>query len=161
MDQSPLDVAYFPDNYAHDRKEGDKAKIKVVYSRPQKKDRTVFGTLVPYGKVWRTGANEATEIRFFEDVMVEGKPLKAGTYALFTIPEKDEWTIIFSSDLDYWGAYSYNEAHDVLRVKAPVRTLDKPVEAFAIQFSDKGDNEATMQLAWDNTVAEVDVKVKK
>src|SRR5688572_27740688 len=76
LDKSPLDIAYFPDHFAHDRKEGQKAMVKVVYSRPYKNNREVFGTLVPYGKVWRTGANEATEIKFYEDATVGGKKIK-------------------------------------------------------------------------------------
>lgn len=115
LDQSPLDAAYYPDNFAHDRKPGEKALIKVVYSRPQVKGRTIFGDKVPYGEVWRTGANEATEVKFYEDVTIDGKDLAAGTYALFSVPGEEEWTIIFSADLNYWGAYSYKEGNDVLK----------------------------------------------
>jgi hypothetical protein len=87
-DQSPMDMAYFPDHFAHDRKEGEKAIVRVTYSRPLKNGREVFGKLVPYGKVWRTGANEATEIKFYQDVEFGGKKVKAGSYSLFTIPGK-------------------------------------------------------------------------
>nr|WKN37807.1 DUF2911 domain-containing protein [Tunicatimonas sp. TK19036] len=160
LDQSPLDVAYYPDNFAHDRKAGEKAVIKVVYSRPQMKGRTIFGDKVPYGEVWRTGANEATEVKFYEDVTIDGKSLAAGTYALFSIPDEDEWTIIFSSDLDYWGAYSYKEGNDVLRVTAPVTSLDNPVEAFTIQFTES-DQQAVMQLAWEKTMARLPITVSK
>lgn len=152
IDKSPADIAYMPDNFAHDREDGEEAIIKVVYSRPQKKDREVFGNLVKYGKVWRTGANEATEVKVYKDITIGGQKLAAGTYSLFSIPEEAEWTIIFSSDLDYWGAYSYNEAHDVLRVKAKVSTSDKAIEAFSIRFQD-----GMMRLGWDTTVAEVAV----
>ncbi|HEX5025972.1 MAG TPA: DUF2911 domain-containing protein [Agriterribacter sp.] len=154
-DKSPMDAAYYPNNFAHDRKPGDKALIKVVYSRPQKNGREIFGKLVPYGKVWRTGANEATEIKFYQDADLAGKKVKAGTYSLFTIPDEKEWTIILSSDLDYWGAYSYSDKNDVVRVTAPVSELPAAVESFAIQFENKGENKGVMKLAWDKTVVEV------
>ena len=154
-DKSPMDMAYFPDHFAHDRKEGDKAIIRVTYSRPSKNDREVFGKLVPYGKVWRTGANESTEIRFYQDVVLNGKQVKAGSYSLFSIPGEKEWTIILNSDLDYWGAYKYNEKNDVIRTTASVSSSNEPLENFSIQFESKGDKKGVMKLAWDKTVAEV------
>ncbi len=155
VDKSSMDMAYFPDNFAHDRKAGEKAIIRVVYSRPMANGREIFGELVPYGEVWRTGANEATEIKLFQDVTFGGKKIKAGVYALFTQPGEKEWTIIFSKDLDYWGAYSYNDKNDVARITAPVTSLDNAVEAFTIQFEDKGSNRGVMWLAWDTTTVEV------
>ncbi len=157
-DKSPLDKAYFPDHFAHDRKPGDAAIIRVTYSRPQANGRELFGQLVPYGEVWRTGADEAPEIRFYRDVTIDGTTLPAGTYSLFTIPDKDSWTIIFNADLDYWGAYSYQEDQDALRAKASVKKLDKPVEYFSIQFEEDGDD-ALMHLAWGNTVATLPIKI--
>ena len=154
-DKSPMDRAYFPDNFAHDRKAGDKAVVRVIYSRPSKNDRAIFGKLVPYDKVWRCGANEATEIQFYQDVMLNGKKVSSGTYSLFAIPAEKEWTLILSNDLDYWGAYSYNEKNDVLRVPAAVSQTSKSVENFTIQFDKKGDKGGVMKLAWDTTVAEV------
>jgi hypothetical protein len=150
-DKSAMDMAYFPDHFAHDRKEGQKAIIRVTYSRPMKNGREIFGSLEPYGKVWRTGANEATEIKLYQDVTFGGKKIKAGAYSLFTIPGEKEWTIIFNKDLDYWGAYSYNEKNDVARITAPVTSLDTTVEAFTIQFEDKGAQQGAMWLAWDQT----------
>ncbi len=155
VDKSPMDMAFYPDNFAHDRKPGDKAIIRVTYSRPAKKARTIFGDLIPYNKVWRTGANESTEIKFYQDVVLAGQPVKAGTYSLFTIPGEKEWTIILNSDLDYWGAYSYKAANDVLRVTAPVTALTDVVENFSIQFENKGVNKGVMKLAWDNTLVTV------
>ncbi|MEJ7736329.1 MAG: DUF2911 domain-containing protein [Chitinophagaceae bacterium] len=159
LDKSPMDMAYFPDNFAHDRKPGEKALIRVVYSRPQKNGRELFGKLTPYGKVWRAGANEATEIKFYQDVELSGKKVKAGTYALFTIPGEKEWTIILNSDLDYWGAYSYNDKNDVLRVSAPATQLNSTVENFTIQFESKGEKQGVMKLAWDKTLVEVPFKL--
>lgn len=154
-DKSSMDIAYFPNNFAHDRKPGDKAVIRVTYSRPLTNGREIFGKLVPFGKVWRTGANEATEIKFYQDVELAGKKVKAGTYSLFTIPTEKDWTIILNSDLDYWGAYTYNEKNDVLRVPASATSLNTPVGNFTIQFDKKGDQQGVMRLAWDKTVVDV------
>ncbi|MEJ1242336.1 DUF2911 domain-containing protein [Chryseolinea sp. T2] len=154
-DKSPMDMAYFPDHFAHDRKPGDKAIIRVTYSRPLKNGRDVFGKLVPYGQVWRTGANESNEIKFYQDVTLGGKTVKAGSYSLFSIPNETEWTIILNSDVDYWGAYKYIAEHDVLRVPAKVGTLSEPLENFSIQFESTGDKSGVMRLGWDKTYAEV------
>lgn len=155
LDKSPLDMAYFPDNFAHDREEGDQAIMRVIYSRPQKKNREIFGKKVAYGKVWRTGANEATEIKLYQDVSFEGKKLEKGVYALFTIPGEKEWTIIFNKDLDFWGAYRYNEGNDSLRVTAKASTSSGTTEAFTIQFEAEDDKKGVMNIAWDNTIVKV------
>lgn len=155
LDKSPMDMAYFPNNFAHDRKAGEKAIVRVTYSRPPRNGREIFGKLVPYGKVWRAGANEATEIKFYQDIELGGKAVKAGSYSLFTIPGEKEWTIILNSDLDYWGAYSYNEKNDLVRVNAPVTVLNSSVEPFTIQFASKGEKQGIMKLAWDKTVVDV------
>lgn len=157
LDKSPLDVAYLPDHFAHDREAGQKAIIKVYYSQPQKKGREIFGAKVPYGKIWRTGANEAVELKVYQDITLGGKDLKAGTYSLFTIPGEKEWTIIINTELDYWGAYSYEEKNDVMRVKASSSTTDEVIEAFSIRFEDLGNNSAVMRLAWDKTLVEVPI----
>lgn len=155
LDRSPMDMAYFPNNFAHDRKPADKPVIRVTYSRPAKGGRAIFGQLVPYHKVWRTGANEATEIKIYQDIQFGGKAVKAGTYSLFTIPDEQEWDIILSSDLDYWGAYSYNDKDDVIRVKAPSKQVTTPVENFTIQFEKSSATQGMMKLAWDKTVVEI------
>jgi hypothetical protein len=155
LDKSPMDMAYFPDNFAHDRKPGEKAIARVIYSRPRKGERAVFGKLVPYGEVWRTGANEATEIKFYQDVNLGGKKVKAGTYSLFSIPREKEWTIMLNTDLDYWGAYSYNPKNDVVRVTAPASQLTDSVESFTIAFGDKGAKSGIMKIAWERTAVEV------
>ncbi len=157
-DKSPMDMAYYPDNFAHDRKPGQEAIIRVTYSRPAKDGRQIFGQLVPYHKVWRTGANEATEIKFYKDVEINGMAIKAGSYSLFTIPDEKDWDIILNSDLDYWGAYSYNDNHDVVRIKGPSKELMTAVENFTIQFTSTGEKQGVMKLAWDRTVVEVPFK---
>lgn len=165
LDKSPLDIAYLPDNFAHDRKFapernlGESAYIRVIYSRPQKKDRVVFGNMVKYDELWRLGANETTEMKVYQDIKIGGKTLIAGTYAVFALPNAEEWTIIFNSDLDEWGHYSYNEEHDVLRVAASVKANDAVVEAFTIQFEGQGDGKAVMSIAWDKQIAELPIEI--
>lgn len=164
LDKSPMDRAYYPDNFAHDRKfapekVGDKAFIRVTYSRPAKKEREIFGKLVPYSKVWRLGANESTEIKFYQDVTIQGKKLSAGTYSLFAIPEEKQWTIIFNSDLDSWGAYSYNEANDLLSVSVPNSKAEENIENFTIRcMKGSSDREAILQILWDTTKVELPVQ---
>jgi len=143
MDVSPMDTASFP----NDHRNADKV-IKITYSRPQLKGREV-NTLTPNGKVWRTGANEASELTLYEDMKLGETTIKAGTYTFYTIPEDNEWTAIISTDLNVWGAYSYNEANDVARISVPAQTDDTSLEAFSITF-EKGDNSVDMHLGWGN-----------
>lgn len=135
LDKSPMDLASFSNK--------ENNTIKVYYSRPQLKGREL-SKLAPNGKVWRTGANEATEITFSKDMNIGGKSIKAGTYSLVTIPGEKEWTVIFNSAVNVWGAFSYDEAKDVARVKAKVTMADESLEAFSIAFDDKG----TMHMGW-------------
>ncbi|MBN8825624.1 MULTISPECIES: DUF2911 domain-containing protein [unclassified Spirosoma] len=164
LDKSPMDMAYYPDDFAHDRKfapakVGDKVYARVTYSRPAKNGREVFGKLIPYGKVWRVGANEATEIKFFTDATIQGKKIKAGVYSLYAIPTETEWTIILNSDLDQWGAYSYKPELDVLRVTASVKKTENVVENFTVQFKKAKDTptESIMMLAWDNVQVDIPI----
>ena len=155
LDKSPMDMAYLPDNFAHDHSPGEKAVARITYGRPQKNNRPVFGKMVPYGKIWRTGANEATEFIAYQPLTFGSKTLPAGTYTLFTIPEKDEWTLIFNTDVDIWGAYRYDSKKDVLRLNVKVKSTNEVVEAFAIKFETLNENEAALKLAWDQTKIEV------
>jgi Protein of unknown function (DUF2911) len=148
LDISPMDAATFPGNY----KVSDKL-IKVVYSRPQLKGRTL-SKLAPNDEVWRTGANEAAEITLYADMKFGANKIKAGTYSLFTIPGEKEWTVILSSDLNVWGAYTYDKANDVARLNVPVQKAKKPIEAFSIVF-DEAKSGATMYLGWADVVIAV------
>ncbi len=124
--------------------------IKITYSQPHKRERLIFGGIVPYGQVWRTGANEATEITITRDILINNTPLKAGTYSLFTIPEKDSWTIIVNSDLGLWGSYNYNSKMDVLRFIVPSQLLQGAVyEPFTISVDQKNDK-AEIILTWNS-----------
>lgn len=141
IDKSPADIAAYPVKYNVSDK-----MVRVIYSRPQLKERAV-SDLAPEGKVWRTGANEAVEITFYKDATVGGKKVEAGTYSLFTIPGENEWTIILNSNLNQWGAYSYDSAADVTRVSASATTADESLEVFSIAFDDEG----TMHMGWGTT----------
>ncbi|MEM6685934.1 MAG: DUF2911 domain-containing protein [Bacteroidota bacterium] len=142
IDKSPHDISYFK------AKRNAPPAIKVLYGRPQKKGRRIFGSLVPYGKIWRTGANEATEVTFFKDVTLGDQEIKAGTYTLFTIPNKQSWTIIINADTDVWGSYYYDKDKDVARLDVPVKKIDE-IEHFSIAFTKETDG-TRMILAWDN-----------
>lgn len=126
--------------------------LKITYSQPHKKGREIFGDLIPFGKVWRTGANEATELTITKDIRMMGSLLKAGTYSLFTIPGERKWTIIINSDWGLWGSYNYNEARDVMRFEVPVNYQPGNVvyEAFTIQIDQRNDV-ADLLLLWDKT----------
>jgi len=104
------------------------ATVTVNYGSPSVRGRSIFGDLVPFGNIWRTGANEATTITFSEDVAVEGEAIPAGTYALFTIPGEEAWTIIFNKEAEQWGAYDYDEAMDALRVEVKPETMEENAE---------------------------------
>lgn len=126
-------------------------KWDVFYSRPFKKGRDIFGSLEPYGKVWRTGANEATEFTINQPIVFNGMALPAGRYALFTIPEPTEWTVIVNSKLGQWGAFTYDANADVLRTKVPVIALTDTVQQMTIGFT----NVPALRVAWDLTAVEV------
>lgn len=127
--------------------------IKVTYGRPYKKGREIFGGLQKFGEVWRCGADEATEITFSANGSFAGKPVKAGTYTLFVIPNQKQWTIILNGDSKFWGTqYEEHKSKDVLHADIPVTMLDKPVEQLTIRFK-----EGHMIIEWDKTSVSVSV----
>ncbi len=151
MDKSPMDISAYPSSYRESNK-----IVKVIYSRPQLKGRSVSSLAKP-GKVWRTGANEAPEIIFYKDVVFGGKAVKAGTYSLFTIPNEGKWTIILSTAKNVWGAYMYDKSEDVVRVEGKVSQLPKSTEAFSIAFD--GEGEAfNMYLGWGKIAVTLPIK---
>lgn len=143
LDASPMDKASFS---------SDEGSVAVLYSRPQLKERSLE-KLAPMDKLWRTGANEATKISFSKDANFGGKSIAAGSYSLFTIPGKDQWTIILNSVADQWGAYNYSADHDVLRVSAEASTDDESIEALSMAFKKDG----TLVIAWGNTRVSVPI----
>lgn len=139
--KSPMAVAKYQSNAIY---------IKAVYGQPSKRGRVIFGELEPYGKVWRTGANEATELTFTKDIKIAGKPLKAGTYTLFTIPNPEKWTVIINAELGQWGAYKYEKDKDLFSFEVPVTKPEYQYEAFTIEFEETKTG-ADMELLWDTT----------
>jgi hypothetical protein len=161
MDKSPMDMSYYPNNYPILKiqdKITEPATARVVYSRPQKNGRNVFGELVEYGKVWRLGANEATEIEFYRDVAINDKPVPKGRYTLYCIPTTDTWTIIINKDTDVWGAFKYDSNKDLLRVNVPVQKLSDPLEVFSIVFEKDGAG-FDFKAAWDNVMISLPISI--
>lgn len=141
------------------------SSIELTYSRPTMKGRKIFGELVPYGKMWRTGANAATRIKFGDDVTVGGQSVKAGEYALYTIPNTNEWEIILNKGVTNGGLNGYKTEEDVVRFKVKPMTMDAPVEAFTMQFSNIKSSAIDLHVMWDKTAiaipitTDVDTKV--
>ncbi len=132
--------------------------IKVVYGQPYRRDRTIFGEWEPYGEVWRTGANEATEITITNTIRMAEQTIEAGTYALFSIPNESTWTIILNNGLGQWGAFDYNQELDYVRFDVPVSILETPVEAFTIEFEEVILNTTKMILSWDVVQIEIPIR---
>lgn len=162
LDKSPLDVSYFPVDYPvlkTQSKTTSSPLIRVIYSRPQKDNRTIFGELIEYNKVWRLGANEATEIEFFKDAVIAGKKIAKGRYTLYAIPTETKWTMILNRDTDVWGAFAYDLKKDVLRTDVSVVTADSPIEAFSISFN-KIEKGAFILIAWDKVSVSLPIEIK-
>ena len=148
LDKSPMDMASFPSSYKISEK-----LVKVIYSRPQLNGRDLV-KLAPPEKVWRTGANEATEITFYNDVIFGGKAIKAGTYSLFTIPSyKGDWTVIINKARNVWGSYYYNQDLDIIRVPGKTSTNEENIEAFSMMF----DKDMTLKIGWGKTIVSVSI----
>ncbi len=153
LDKSPLDMAYFP-------RRGANKQMRVIYSRPALKGRAYFAAgskLAPFGKMWRTGANETTEIMFARDVTFGGKQIKAGTYSLYTIPGKDKWTVILNSKLGTWGAYQHDASQDVAKVEGSVKTNSNNLENFSIRFASKDGKASALVMGWGTTRVRVPI----
>jgi hypothetical protein len=152
VDKSPMDISYFPDGYPVLKirdKAADYPVMRVLYSRPQKAGRTVFGELVEYGKVWRMGANEATEFEVYQNIKIGGKKIQKGRYTLYAIAEADKWTVIVNKDTDTWGSFKYDAKKDVLRTEVPVQKTTETVESLSMIF-EKTFTGANLVVAWDN-----------
>ena len=162
LDKSPMDMAYFPADYPVLRiqdKANDPLVARIIYSRPQKDGRILFGELIEYNTVWRLGANEATEIEFFKDVKIGGKKLFKGRYTMYAIPTPSQWTIIFNKDTDIWGAFKYDEKKDVLRVTVPVQKTASVAEIFSMNFN-KTAAGADLVISWDDVSVNLPVSLK-
>ena len=151
VDKSPMDVSYYPNNYPIlkiQNKVTEPMVARVIYSRPQKQGRKIFGELVEYGKVWRLGANEATEIEFYKDVKVGRKKVAKGRYTLYALVNEDMWTMILNKDTDTWGAFKYDSKKDVLRTDVPVQKSDESVESLSMLF-EKSATGISLIIAWE------------
>ncbi len=133
--------------------------VTISYSRPGVKGRKIWGGLVPYDKVWRAGANEATKIIFSTDVTIEGKKLSKGSYGFFAIPGKNEWTLIFNKVADQWGAFEYNEAEDALRVNVKPEKSN-PIEWLRYEITKTSDSSAVVSLEWEKLKVPFKIEVK-
>jgi len=151
VDKSPMDMSYYPNGYPV-LKIQDKATeplvARVIFSRPQKNGRVIFGDLLEYGKVWRLGANEATEIEFFQGVKIGATKIKKGRYTLYCIPNIDKWTVIVNKENDTWGSFKYDETKDVTRIDVPVQKQAETQEFFVMAF-DKSATGANLNISWD------------
>ncbi len=134
------------------------SKIEITYSRPSMKGRVIFGDLVPYNQVWRTGANAATKVTFGEEVVIGGTTVKPGSYSLYTVPGRSEWEVIINTNTGNWGANGYDTKDDVVRFKVTPTTLTSPVETFTMGVGNITYNTCTIDLAWDRTHVSIPVK---
>jgi hypothetical protein len=153
LDISPMDMCYYPVNYPIlkiQHKADDPLIARVIYGRPQKNKRNIFGDLVPYDMVWRAGANEATEIEFFRDVKIDGKKLVKGRYTLYAVPSTEKWTIVLNKETDTWGAFGYDTKKDVLRTDVKVVTRPDVIDVFTICFEGTDKKKTDLMIAWDN-----------
>lgn len=135
------------------------SSVELSYSRPAMKGRKIFGDLVPFGKVWRTGANNATTLTFGEEVTIGGTKVPAGKYGLLTIPDKKSWTIIISKQTDVTSPSAYKQDQDVVRVEAKTMDMNNAVESFTIQFADVKPTSCELQIMWDKTAVALPISV--
>ena len=158
IDISPVDISYFPSDYPV-RKMSNEAigmpVARVIYSRPHKQGRKIFGSLLPYGEPWRLGANEATEIEFFQPVTIQNKNISKGRYIIYSIPDASQWTIVFNSNIYSWGLKP-DPKQDVQRFQVPATVAPSVVEYFTMVF-EKNDNGAYLIMAWDEVMAKLPI----
>ena len=153
VDEVPHDISYFRTSRI------SPPLVKVLYGRPSKKNEVVFGNLIPYGEVWRTGYNEATEVKFYNDVKFGDTKVAAGTYVLLTIPYKNEWRVILNTQLDTWGAFQYNPIFNVAEISIPVHKAEE-LETFSIVFKKRKEH-VEMVLGWDTTRVSIPIHFKQ
>lgn len=151
LDKSPMDAIMI-------RAQDNSSLVRIIYSRPYKRNRKIFGELVQLDSLWRTGANEATEIKFYQDVLFNGNEVKKGTYSLFSIPHENDWTLIINKVEKSWGLDSYVEENDVLRTKVPSMLTASPVEQFSISVRRNGQG-YNLLLGWDDRFVQVPIQV--
>lgn len=152
LDKSPLDMSYWPNNYPILKMSGkakDLPTARVLYSRPLKNNRTIFGGIIKYNEIWRLGANEATEIEFFKSVKIDGKQIAKGRYTLYCLPTETKWTIIINKDNYCWGNFVYDIKKDVLRTTITLDKTTEAVEAMTMYFEETKSG-ANLIIMWDD-----------
>jgi hypothetical protein len=159
LDKSPMDMSYYPQNYPilkMQHKNVEPITARLIYSRPQKNGRIIFGSLIEYGKTWRLGANEASEIEFFKDVTIQQKRIPRGRYILYCIPYSDKWIIKFNADLNTWGL-QIDSTKDLFQFEIPIAKTNYPYEFFTMEFEPA---EPGLQLAmmWDSVRAVLPIR---
>jgi hypothetical protein len=159
VDVSPMDMSYFPTDYPKMVGKKTMPVARVIYSRPHKQGRKIFGYLVKYGDPWRLGANEATEIEIFQPILIQGKTIPKGRYILYCIPQQNQWTIVFNSNLNSWGL-NLDASKDLYRFNVPVQNKGQSVEYFSIVFQNTSSG-ADLVMAWDSTEARMSFQYGK
>jgi DUF2911 family protein len=152
VDKSPMDMSYYPNGYPVLKiqdKITEPLVARVIFSRPQKNGRSIFGELLEYGQVWRLGANEASELEFFQNVNIANTKVKKGRYTMYCIPYPDKWTLIINKETDTWGSFKYDPAKDLLRIDVPVQKQLEVLESFVMAF-EKTPTGASLLIGWDN-----------
>jgi len=147
LDTSPMDISIARDDDMS-------PLIRVIYSRPQKRNRVIFGELVPFGKVWRTGANEATELEIYKPLMFGNTIVNPGTYTLYTIPKEKEWIVIINCDTNAWGAFNYDASMDYARVTVKSKNAAATIESLSMAFKPTS-NGVSLMIGWDDRFIEV------
>ena len=161
IDVSPMDMAYFPVDFpiAKMSKTAEGQPLaRVIYSRPHRQGRKIFGDLLKYGEPWRLGANEATELELFKDVIIQNKRINKGRYILYCIPQANSWTIVFNSNLYTWGLKP-NPQKDLYKFQIPVQHSDISIEFFTMVFEPASAG-ANLLMAWDDVVARLPITFK-
>jgi len=161
-DASPMDLVQYPVNsrFQNFRKPVEEAQVRVVYSRPQKKGRDIFGGLLKFGEMWRVGANETTEITFFNDVTINGTKVKKGRYGIFAKVNEGSWDFIIHSNVQSWGSANHDDKKNVVTVTATTNKTPQTVEALTILLEKNGTDQIDLIVAWDNTMAKLPISLK-
>jgi len=158
LDKSPMDMSYYPVDYPKLKMAGNAKEplvARVIYSRPQKNNRTIFGDLIKYGAVWRLGANEATEIEFFRDVNISDKKVSKGRYVIYCIPQENNWKLVLNTDLYTWGL-KIDSTKDEYKFSIPISKTRFPYELFTMEF-EKADKGMQLNMEWDSLKASLPI----
>lgn len=158
LDKSPMDMSYYPVDYPVLKMSGNVTEplvARVIYSRPQKNNRIIFGNLIKYGSVWRLGANEATEIEFFKDVVINNKKVPKGRYVIYCIPQENSWTLVLNDDLYTWGL-KIDSSKDEYKFEIPVARTRFPYEVFTMEF-EKAAKGMQLNMEWDSVKASLPI----